>query len=372
MVTLRLCYILLSPTWGMHQYTADLANRMSAVGHEVHLITTRRVPRDRYVPEVEIHTPFETTDRGFSPRGLRSTPSAVRAALSTIHQVRPDVVHITGAHLGNPWLLRALRRQGLPTVHTLHDLHPHAGSTYGRLLYAWNAWVRREASHLLVHGERYRAELIRAGVAPLRVTCTLLTHLFVNAQRQQALEQSPPEVEYEPRALFIGRLEAYKGLDVLVEAVRRLEDCGVGVIIAGQGRLEEHVRGPLPGNVQLRSGLVGDDEAVELFRRCGVVVLPYVEASQSALPAAAYFFSKPVLVTRVGALPEYVVDGETGRVVPPGDCRELAEALATVLTDTARLVQLGCAGHAWYVQQRQADSAALQAMYARVAGRDQP
>ena len=251
-------------------------------------------------------------------------------------------------------------------MHTLHDLHPHVGAGYGRLLYLWNGWVRREAGYLLVLGERYREELLALGVAPWRVTCTRLTHLFVSYERQVALEQSPPEVGYEPWALFIGRLEAYKGLDVLVEAARRVEDYGPRVVIAGEGRLERYVRGPLPGNVELRKWLVGDDEAVELFRRCGLVVLPYIEASQSALVAAAYFFRKPVVVSDAGALAEYVVEGETGWVVPRGDAQALAEALHDALGDPQRLAEMGRAGRDWYERQRQAEEEALQAMYSRM------
>jgi glycosyltransferase involved in cell wall biosynthesis len=423
---MRVCYVLLSPTWGMHQYTAGLANRMAVAGHAVHLVTTWRVPRDRYAPvataprpfsgeAVVIHTAVDTRDRGFSLRGFVTAPSLARCALHTIRQVAPDVVHITGAHLVNPLLLRALRRQGVPTVHTLHDLHPHAGAAYGRLLYGWNAWVRHEADHLLVHGQCYRDELlavspdgrrdaVATGVEPSRVTCSPLTHLFVSYERQVALEQAAPDVRYEPWALFIGRLEAYKGLEVLVEAARRLQGQGVsrqtlptppttrGAVAETQGGVPErgmeyrsvviagpeagsprlrvsasYVRGPLPANVELRSGLAGDEEAVEWFRRCGLLVLPYVEASQSALVAAAYFFRKPVVVSRVGALPEYVVEGETGWVVPPGDPQALAEVLAAALADPQRLARMGQAGRAWYERQRQAETAALQAMYAYLA-----
>jgi glycosyltransferase involved in cell wall biosynthesis len=49
------------------------------------------------------------------------------------------------------------------------------------------------------------------------------------------------------------------------------------------------------------------------------LVLPYRDATQSALVAHAYFFRKPAIVTRTGALPEYVVEGETGWVVPRAD-----------------------------------------------------
>lgn len=376
---MRICYILISPTWGMHQYTADLAGRMAgergAGGppSEVHLVTTRRAPRDRYSPAVDLHTPVDTRDTGFSVGGIGYSVASIRRIRHIVlDQLQPDVVHFTGPHLWNPLLMSILRRAGVPAVHTLHDLHPHIGVAYGRLLYLWNGWVRREASHLLVHGQRYRDELVAQGVDPGRVSCTPLTHLFVGYEPEQSLCHSPPAVEYEPWALFLGRLEAYKGLGVLVEAARRLESRGGRVVIAGPGRLEGLVQGLLPANVELRAGLVGDGDAVELFRRCGVVVLPYVEASQSALPAAAYFFGKPVLVSRAGALPEYVVEGQTGWVVPPGHPEALARALELALADQVRLARMGQAGRAWYEAQRQAEEATLQAMYAGLAGYTQP
>jgi glycosyltransferase involved in cell wall biosynthesis len=356
----------------MHQYTADLANRMARAGHDVHLVTTHHLPRDRYAPGVTIHTPVATADTGLSLDALR--PAAIRPAFSILRHLCPDLVHFTGPHLWNPLILRSLRRAGVPTVHTIHDMHPHRGTAYGRLLYPWNAWVRREAGHLLVHGQRYREELLARGMAPSRVTCTLLTHLFVGHARERALVQSPPVVRYEPWALFLGRLEAYKGLDVLVEAARRLDQHQVasqavasrlaGIVIAGPGKLGNLVRGQVPANVRVCNELVRDEAAIDLFRRCGLVVLPYIEASQSALVAAAYCFRKPVIVTHTGALPEYVVSGETGWVITPGDPGVLADTLRAALGDLARLASMGEAGRAWYERQRQAEGTTIQTLYA--------
>ncbi|HNT06138.1 MAG TPA: glycosyltransferase family 4 protein [Anaerolineae bacterium] len=369
---MRLAYVLLSPTWGMHQYTAGLANDLTAAGHEVHLITTRGAPADRYAPAVTLHTDFTTRDRGFSLRGLAATPTAVRSALCRLRALRPDVVHITGAHLGNPLLLRALHRSGVPSIHTLHDLHPHAGSSYGRLLYAWNNWVLRESDHILVHGLCWREELLRRGLAPERVVYSPLTHLFLSAARQTALEAAQPAVTYSRSALFIGRLEAYKGLEVLVEAAARLSEPDVTVTIAGPGRLADWVHSPLPASVDYRPGLVPDDLAESLFSTCGVVVLPYIEASQSALIAAAYFFRKPVIVTRVGALPEYVVEGETGWIAPPNDPVALAEALSAALSDPSRLEQMGRACRSWYDRQRADDKQALLELYRTAESVEKP
>ena len=139
------------------------------------------------------------------------------------------------------------------------------------------------------------------------------------------------------------------------------------MVIAGPGRLDRLIKEPLPRNVDLRNHLIGDEEAVDLFSRCGLVVLPYIEASQSALVAAAYFFRKPVVVTSVGALPEYVVDGETGWVIPPNDPYVLAETMRAALGDPARLRRMGEAGRQWYERQRRFEEATLHSMYLQVA-----
>lgn len=364
---LRIAYVLLSPTFGMHQYTADLCNRTEALGYEVHLVTTQNVPRDRYSPEVNICTPATTTVAGFSSQCL-DLKNLVRVMRVTF-DIRPDLVHITGPHPWNPLLLRVLRRARVPTVHTIHDQHPHLGSAYGRLLYLWNGWVKKEADHLLVHSQRHQQDLLQAGIPPSRSTCTLLTHLFLSHSEQKRMIESLPPLYYEPWAFFLGRLEFYKGLHVLIEAAKRCgRGAGVswGVKIAGSGQLDGLINDSIASNVQVHEGLVGDRSVIDLVSKCGLMVLPYVEASQSALIAASYFFYKPVVATNVGALPEYVVHGETGWVVPPNDPQALSATLQTALADTANLVQMGLAGRDWYERHRMVETVALKDMYAKV------
>ena len=355
----------------MHQYTADLANRMQAAGHEVHVLTTRRAPRDRYSPAVTLHAPISTATTGFSVEGLNPwTPRALRNLRLLIVSLQPDVVHFTGPHLWNPWLLRTVRQAGIPTIHTLHDLHPHAGAVYGRLLYLWNDQVCLRADRLLVHGQCHRQELLDKGLGGAQVSCTLLTHLFVGYAQEQALRQALPPVSYEPWALLPGRLAAYKGLDTLVEAVWQLDKEASSyplAVVAGPGSLRGLVRGILPPGLEVRNRLIADAEAIDLFSRCGLVVLPYVEASQSALVAAANFFHKPVIVTNVGALPEYVVEGKTGWVIPPNDPHALSRALRAALSDPAGLASMGLAGCTWSGQQRELESIALQGIYKTMA-----
>ena len=76
---------------------------------------------------------------------------------------------------------------------------------------------------------------------------------------------------------------------------------------------------------------VSVEKRAELFARAAVVVLPYVEASQSGVVPVAYSFAKPVVATAVGGLPEAIDDGKTGYLVPPRDEHALADAVVRLL-----------------------------------------
>lgn len=360
----------------MHQYAADLANRQvgafddePAARAEVTAIVPRSAPVDRYAPRVKVRPAAAITGTGLQRSNL--SWRGLRAVLRAIRDSRPDVVHFTGPHIWNPVLLWRLHRAHIPTIHTVHDLDPHSGTGYGRMLYAWNDAIFRQADHILVHGQIYRARLLVRGLPAQSVTYTPLLHLCVGYDTERALHGQPPIAATQPVALFFARLEAYKGVDVLVEAMRQLQAAGrepeLRAIIAGSGDPAALGSGPLPANVEVRNRLIEDQEALELFSQCRVVVLPYRDATQTALIAAAYFFGKPVIVTRAGALPEYVLDNETGWIVPPGDATALAEALHAANRDAARLAEMGAAGRSWYHDKRAEERRTLRRMYETVS-----
>ncbi len=102
------------------------------------------------------------------------------------------------------------------------------------------------------------------------------------------------------------------------------------------------MRDPLEFEVHNR--WIEEDERTALFRRAGVVVLPYTEASQSGVVPMAYACGKPVVATRTGGLPEVVEHGETGLLVPPRDEDALAEAVIKLLRDADFRRRLGRKG----------------------------
>lgn len=390
---MRLIYVLLSPTYGMHQYTADLANRavvgaFSRAGHaDVHLVTTAGFPADRYHPGIKVHTPLVSRSTGFSPEGLRlGDLERTRRLIGTLaSEQQPAVVHITGVHLWNIRLVQALVRSNIPVVHTLHDLRAHSDVRFGSLIPRWNGLVIRAGAHILVHGLRYRKELIATGLPDDRVTFVPLLHGFwgYDTHRDEAADDGLYAGELDsasvvrqnarvPIVLYFGRVESYKGVDTLLAAWTQSGAFAIAgrLVVAGLWAPALQPPDGLPG-VEIRNRRIADHEGVELFKRAALLVLPYRDATQSALIGAAYQFGLPVIVTDTGALPEYVIPGRTGWVVPSGDPASLSSVLREALDDPTRRAQMGTAGREWYEAQRSAETETLMRLYEDLAARSE-
>ena len=134
--------------------------------------------------------------------------------------------------------------------------------------------------------------------------------------------------------LFFGFIRAYKGLDVLLEAVQRLEtDKGYHLVVVGEFYEDaEKYRPGLDalrrrGQLTLVDRYVPNEEVPLYFSAADVVMIPYLSATQSGIIQIAYAFGKPVVATTVGGIPEVVDDRSTGYLVPAGDSDAMADAV---------------------------------------------
>ncbi|MDA8777183.1 glycosyltransferase family 4 protein [Pontimonas sp.] len=140
----------------------------------------------------------------------------------------------------------------------------------------------------------------------------------------------PPAVS----ALFFGNVRPYKGLNVLLEALRDIPK--VSLTVAGnfwnqQASIALKVQEcGLTDRVFLAPGYVPKDEIPRLFSRADVVVLPYVSGTASVIPQIALSQGKPVIATDVGSIAVDIRHGVNGFVVKANDSRALARALSVL------------------------------------------
>jgi glycosyltransferase involved in cell wall biosynthesis len=136
--------------------------------------------------------------------------------------------------------------------------------------------------------------------------------------------------------LYFGYIRPYKGLAVLIDAMKKLESLGdaeIELLIVGEFYEDETVYRDrvktlgLERRIRFVSGYVPSGDVASYFSAADVVVLPYLSATQSAIAQIAFHFNKPMIATNVGGLAEVVVDAKTGFLVPPNDPAVLADAV---------------------------------------------
>jgi glycosyltransferase involved in cell wall biosynthesis len=134
-----------------------------------------------------------------------------------------------------------------------------------------------------------------------------------------------------PVTLMFGQLRTDKGLDDLVEALRRVPS--LHLLIGGQeagglASVRAQLEDPtLSERITIREGFLDMRETAELFAAADTVALPYRAASQSGVLLLAYGFARPVVVYPTGGMVESVIDGQTGWVCSSPDISALAQAL---------------------------------------------
>jgi len=135
--------------------------------------------------------------------------------------------------------------------------------------------------------------------------------------------------------LFFGYVRKYKGLDLLLDALAELikKDSSYKLLAAGEFYDDEKfymdkVKAlKLEAHVKLLNDFIPNEDVSKYFEPSDLVVLPYRSATQSGILNLAYGFLKPVLVTNVGGLAEFVDDGKTGYVIKPDSQEDLVAGI---------------------------------------------
>jgi glycosyltransferase involved in cell wall biosynthesis len=343
-------------------YDISLTAALQSAGAEVRLLTSRYLYEDR-VPLADQYAEAFFF-RGMERRAERLRrnsllrrlarlsiyPFDLRRLWSEFNRQPPDVLHIQWTWLpllDQPLFKRMAAR--VPCVLTVHDTLPRAAamSHLADMRPLYNV-----ADHLIVHAEENRQTLTAyAGVDPARVSVVPHGPLFTE-QPVPPRHEARARLCIDPQAeviLFFGLIKPYKGLLDLIEALAQVRPRHplVHLLVAGQpegstgpylAALSEH---GLHESATLRLRFIPTQEVPYYFAASDIVCLPYREASQSGVLLTAYRFGLPVVVTRVGGLPETVEEGHNGLIVPPSDPAALARALDSLLANPELRARFG-------------------------------
>ncbi len=203
----------------------------------------------------------------------------------------------------------------------------------------FNRYFLKSVDGFVYMSEQVHGELKAYTSAPaLFSPHPLFENFGQRVEREEACRQLGLDAEMQ-YALFFGLIRDYKGLDILLEAWAKLKAEGKTrnrrLIVAGEfyTAREPYVQyiaqHGLGDEVILHDHFIPDEEVKYYFSLADFVIQPYKTATQSGVTQIAYQFCTPMIVTRVGGLPEIVPDGKVGYVAAP-TAEGVAEAVERI------------------------------------------
>jgi glycosyltransferase involved in cell wall biosynthesis len=330
---------------GAARFAERLAGGLVRRGHEVHIIApafdSSEGPRIEHHDGVNMivhrlrshRVPQHRTLRWPEPWGM------TKKIFEVLKEVEPHAVHIQSHLMVGRFAHRAAKKLNLRTLATNHVM-PENLMRYSllpkflhkfamRVIWADAGRILRKMDALTTPTKR-AAELLEeaAGVTDvLAISCGIDASRFAN--------QTPTQ-NANPVALFLGRLDDEKKIDVFLRAVAQLTDFpNLRVELVGDGGERERLQ-KLAESLKIASrvsflGHVTDDELPGIYERATVFVMPSIAELQSIATMEAMASGRPVIAADAMALPHLVHDGDNGYLFPPGDVEALAERLRRVL-----------------------------------------
>lgn len=334
-------YVLIGPTYpyrgGISHYTTLLYHHLRAA-HEVKLYSFKRQYPGFLFPG--------RTDKDPSRSPLRADceyildPANPLTWLQTFRRVKEDgpdalilqwwVPYWAPAFASTAALVRRFTTTRVMFI--CHNVFPHERSMVDRALVRL---ALTQGQFFIVQSEKDLYDLkrllpqasVRKAAHPSYEALALSGAITAGeAKRQLGLEGNV--------LLFFGFVREYKGLKYLLKAMPSvLSRIDAHLLVVGEfwdnkaPYLELIEELGIVSAVTIVDRYIPNEELGLYFSAADVVVLPYVDATQSGVTQLAYGFEKPVITTSVGGIPEVVKNGETGLLVPPKDSKALAEAI---------------------------------------------
>jgi D-inositol-3-phosphate glycosyltransferase len=326
---------------GLATYNERLARAFKSAGDEVRIVTfSLQYPDFMFPGQTQFSTEAGPTDLAIEVSLNSVNPLSWVGVGRRLRQERPDLVvfrfwlPVMGPALGT--VARLVRGNGHTRVVAItdnvvpHEKRPGDKPFTRYFLSACDGFVtmsRKVLNDLQDLGfskkpALYRPHPLYDNFGPTKPKEVALAALGLTA-----------EVRY---VLFFGFIRAYKGLDILLEAIAdpRVAALPMKLLIAGEfyedaapyeALIQKH---NLESRLVRATDFIPNERVADYFSAADLVVQPYKHATQSGVSQVAYHFGRPMLVTDVGGLAELIPAGVVGYVVPP-----TAVAIADALVD---------------------------------------
>jgi len=272
-----------------------------------------------------------------------ANPFNIIGVAKRINEINPDAVIIQWWH---PYFAPCYRiltnhlKKNIKILFTCHNVFPHERFPMDRFL---TKLVLNKGDGFIVHSKSDENDLLSFKENANRVFNPIPTYNVFKIRninkiegREEIVQKDRFDISDSTKLLlFFGFIREYKGLKHLINAMPQVAehfpDCRLLVVGSFRDDKEEYVNLikslGVDSYIYIKDTYTPDNEVEKYFSASDLVVLPYEDATQSAIVQVAFGFEKPVLVTNVGGLPDVVEDTVTGYVINPFDSSEIAQKI---------------------------------------------
>ena len=346
---IRVAQVVRPATGGMRRHVSQLLAGLDTERFESLLCAPADFTLDAQVRDaprfnVAIGARFQPIADLHAIASLRRRLLGTKSASNESMRAKVDLVHahgIRGALIG----VIAAQSAGLPAIFTAHNIVVPVGFIQRTVLRS----VAAKAKVIVCVSQAVADSLVAVGVTadkiriiPNGIDLAEFDRFDMPAD-SEAVRAQYGVPQYAPLIVAAGRLSHEKGFDVLLEAFKIVHEQmpEAHLLLAGSGSEEPAIRAIAESNVHL-CGQIIDTRGI--FAIADVVAIPSRSEGQSIVALEAMAAGKPVVASKVGGLPETVLDGETGRLIRSGDVGALAKSLIELLQNASQRGVYGRAG----------------------------
>jgi glycosyltransferase involved in cell wall biosynthesis len=277
-----------------------------------------------------------------------------RRFIRTVRRELPDVVHFQWSVLPffDVGLFHQIRRY-CPVVFTMHDTTPFNGAETSKLQTFGFDKIYRAASRVIVHTQSASETLRARGLDQKLIS--IIPHGPLTL-KNTIISTTDPHRDDRWTFVAFGRVRAYKGLDVLIDAISRLPETvrqKMRCIIAGEEMMDvrplraQIAASNLQDCVELRLWQHSESEVSVLLAESDCFVFPYLAIEASGVLHLVSDLRRWMIASDLGAFGEVIIPGETGELAPAGNAAALSEALARAIETRPKPISSGRPMTSW-------------------------
>ncbi len=340
---------------GVETIVRNVAVELAKRGHEVHIVTSNLdVTTQRPVTELGVEEREGVVVHKLKLGKLRIGYARTLCNLKeTLEKIRPEIVHVHSLH---PHLYQIAKWKSKLKYKLVAELHYPAIALvfFAQKLLIRPAMImlRRISKNIdtfIAHTKLERSWLEKYGIEHSKINIIFTPHVTKSLIEYPATERGTNTI------LFLGRVVPGKGVHILIEALSYVVNkvANIRLLIAGPEDLKyaKKLR-KLVAKLKLEKsvhflGSVHGESKIKLLSLATIFCLPTLVDYHPIVLLEAQALGTPVISTKVGAIPEIVIDGRTGILVEPGSVKQLAKAIETLLIDEETRERMSINAREW-------------------------